>query len=156
MYGRFMLAAVAAIAVLGVDDALAQNTKKYGASQCFILSGSNFYVSYGTIANGAGSALLVDCGAVKEGSLSISSGFVTVRDLHPTENVECDLHSSIVNGSGWSSNSAGLQSSAGSSFNWQTLNFGSVTTFSNGHYYYTCRVPAISSGNASGVASRPE
>ncbi len=142
--------AIAGSAMLLASASVAADGKNYAGSQCVRFSGGALSYNYSRIYNNTTTDSFVDCPAVKDAS-SISSGYVKVLDRSSAA-VECGLNSLYVSGTGLYGWQSPIVASGGNSTTWQTLSFGSLGANSAGYYYYSCKIPAITGGNASAIA----
>ncbi len=147
---RTLSLSVAGVALLIGSTAVADG-KNYPASNCVVWSGGAISYNLSAIFNYTGSNTYVDCPAVKDAT-SIASGYVKAKDRSPGSGVECSLSSLYVSGAGFFGWQSAPVSTGGSADNWQTLSYGALGANSAGYYYYSCVIPPVSGGNASGIA----
>lgn len=140
-----------------VPQAQAIDGKNYAGSECVKWTGAGVPVySSSAIGNGSStSTLFLDCPAVKDSiNHSVSRTWVRAKDMHPTQAVRCNFNSVFMNASGGMSGwSTPFQSTGGFGTFVQVLNSGGLPASSVGHYYFSCRIPPRSSGNASLIAT---
>lgn len=157
-YGKILfklLLLFVCVTAVGVSQAHAVDGKIYTGSSCVRWSGTTSPIyNFSAIGNPADSWLYVDCPVIHDSiNASINSGWVKVIDQNYTYNARCNLNSIYRNGGSWWGWWTPNQSSAGSSSSPQTLSFGGIGSNSISHYYYSCRIPPIYSGNRSYLIS---
>jgi hypothetical protein len=148
---QILATSLAGVALLVVGVSGAADGKNYAASQCVRWSGGAISYNLSSIYNGTASDSYVDCPAVKDSS-SIASGYVKAKDRSPGSGVECSLNSLYVSGSGFFGWQSAVVSTGGSADTWLNMSFGALGADAAGYYYYSCKIPAVSGGNASSIA----
>ena len=144
---RILTALVLGIMALGASVALAEDGKVYAGAECRALSGTVSTNSRAAVFNPSTSnSARVICPIVHDtigGTQdNISSAVVTVIDANndsSAQSVSCRLLAHLRKNGGW----FGTFSSAKHSSNGDpvTLNFGSLGTSDNHHYYFRCTLP---------------
>lgn len=139
--------------VLATSSAMAADGKNYAGLDCHIVQGNGFIYSFGSIINPSTTTdMVLACPAVKDAA-NISSGAIVVRDQSLTSDVSCTLFSNHTSGSSIVGDTDGPRVSApGTSPNWQSVSFGSVSATSNSAYWYLCTIPKANGSLQSGLA----
>lgn len=84
---------------------------------------------------------------------SIKNGWVKAIDMHYSENISARLMSIYRNGCQWYGWGSPTRTTSGSNCAAQTLSFGSLSSNSSAHYFYSCSIPPIYNGQASFIVS---
>jgi hypothetical protein len=151
-----LLATLSAIAVmsgvLDVSQARALDGKVYPGSMCVRWSGPNPVYANSGIGNPGTTTLYLDCPAAHDSiNYGINNGWVKVLDRHFSSPAQCNLNSLYASGSWffgwWTPFRSSIGGSASSPV--ETLYFGSLSSSSTAHYYYSCRVPPTYNGYVS-------
>lgn len=136
-----------------VNPAMAGDAKTYPGSMCVKYSGGNPSYLWSMIGNPNTSYIYVDCPVINDSmSESIKNAWVGVLDRNFNQEFRCSLNSAYWNDTHdtmygwWGAN----KYSEGSSNNRQKLSWGSLGgADENVHHYFSCRIPAIYSGQTS-------
>lgn len=140
------LALASACVALSGNQVGADDGKNYPGSVCVKLNGSggNAIYNWSGIGNDAvGSALSVDCPAMKDGGGTVSA-FARVLDKS-SGNISCTLVDVyVVAGESGATFHADTDtdSTSGTSNNWQDLTFPAQTTGSASYKFMACSIPA--------------
>ena len=141
----------ATVLLLGAASAWAGDAKHYSGSTCQS-NQTAIRHAYGRARNASTTdAIWLECPVLKD-TAHIDSGWVRVIDQNFGDDVRCYLWSLRSDTAGWSGHFRSA-ASAGTNSNPQTLEFSSMSSFSDGSYFLTCLVPPVYSGQASSVVA---
>ncbi|WP_086931994.1 hypothetical protein [Agarilytica rhodophyticola] len=124
-------------------NALASDGKVYNSASCVSVLGSAT-IDRGNIFNNSRNDLLqVKCLGINDHSAhGIKSAWVEVKDLSATQDVSCTLHSRYNKiGTTGMGSWADTKKTSGINSDWQRLDYGSMSSRDNSHYYFRCDLP---------------
>jgi hypothetical protein len=158
-FNTFVASATAIMILLTIaaNPVMAGDAKTYPGSMCVKYSGGNPSYNSSMIGNPNRSYIYLDCPAINDSmSEDLNNSWVGVLDRHYSQNVRCSINSAYWNNTHdaiygwWGSN----RYSTGSSNNRQVLSWGALGgTGETVHHYFSCRIPAVYSGNRSYIIS---